>query len=418
MIRRGYAFALAAATAVAFFPAAASARTPQPAPIAPGQVVEWSLAKGGDGATYRVGALTLRLNATPPPEPGESLAAADKVWRTPILTLDAPGRAPLSVAGVEGDTLATARFAAGKLDPEAPGLQVVFASDTDGLNCCTTYKVVEEDAHGPGWTVLDVGTFAGPPLAAFPRDVDGDGAPDFVFGDDAFNYAFCGYDCSAPPDLAYPPFRSYEVRGGRVWDTTRARRHRRELAGDLSSAYGPCVGAHENGACAGFVAAAARLGRRAWAWNLMLPGYAPGHGVGVATARLPHTHLQDQAPVRNGQKIVFQRFPDALEAFLVRHCYMKASQAQFSASIPADPSFRCDRRLGAVEQRICDTRALRIADLDLVYVYAGALADSADRTALDRTQAAWLRRRDAARPDVRALLKLYAERTKALAGGP
>ncbi|MBX3481640.1 MAG: hypothetical protein KF842_14710 [Caulobacter sp.] len=69
---------------------------------------------------------------------------------------------------------------------------------------------------------------------------------------------------------------------------------------------------HENSACAALVADASRLGRRAWAWKVMLKNYDREDTWGVTFLCDPGN--LDQCPA--SLKKPFRTFPEALAAFL------------------------------------------------------------------------------------------------------
>jgi hypothetical protein len=114
--------------------------------------------------------------------------------------------------------------------------------------------------------VVDLGSWDGLGLGSVPIDLDGDGTPDFVFGDNAFLYAFDSYAGSwAPPKIL-------NVIGGKVVDVSTAPRFRNVFRVDMEKARDYCH-KHDNGACAGYVADGARAGVLSTAWAFMLAHY-------------------------------------------------------------------------------------------------------------------------------------------------
>ena len=133
---------------------------------------------------------------------------------------------------------------------------VIFQSFSGGAHCCST--VVAAIPIGNSFRKLEIGTWDGEGLVAFPRDIDGDGNADFILQDDGFNYAFSSYAGSwAPPQVK-------NVYRGQVVDLS-AQPQFRNLFDDFSRkarvACSDKSNTDRNGACAGYVASEARAGR-------------------------------------------------------------------------------------------------------------------------------------------------------------
>jgi hypothetical protein len=175
---------------------------------------------------------------------------------------------------------------------------VMISGYSGGLHCCSDQYVVAPDARRPRAQLL--GSFdAAPSSVEEERDIDGDGAVDFLRSDSAFGRAFAGYQASRlPPQIwnlidgrlvdvsSTPPFRSIFVRF---------------MAGERDTCLQgePMV---RNAACAAYVAAAARIGAFVPAWRLMLGA-----------------HVRDDV-------VQGRTFPQRLRAFLIAHHYISRRQ--------------------------------------------------------------------------------------------
>ena len=114
--------------------------------------------------------------------------------------------------------------------------------------------------------MTDVATVEGLALADFPKDLDGDGVADLVLPDDRFAYAFTFFAGS------YMPPRVWNVANGQVVDVSAQPRYAAIFRKDMAGAETYCK-QHANGACAAFVADAARLGQRDRAWPIMVANW-------------------------------------------------------------------------------------------------------------------------------------------------
>jgi len=223
-------------------------------PVMAAPMVAWDAAENGDPSTYRIEGLSLRL-ASNKDEAGSTV---------PVLTVRARGLAPFVVRGEPGFPDASARFAVGVFDPKADGPQVLFTTFSGGAHCCN--RLVLAERKGGAWSLVDLGIWDGDGLQTVPVDVDGDGVVDFVLVDNEFLYIFSSYAGSWPPPMIL------NVVDGKVSDVSAAPRFRRIFLRDMEKAKAQCA-AGSTGACAGYVADAARTGRFDAAWPFMLAHY-------------------------------------------------------------------------------------------------------------------------------------------------
>jgi hypothetical protein len=205
-----------------------------------------------------------------------------------------------------------AEFGVGRLDAASATPQVIFATYSGGAHCCTSVDVLSLD--NGAWKTIRLGTFdAGAMFNGFPKDIDGDGVRDFVVRDDRFAYAFTDY-----ADSVLPP-RILHIADGAVADVSADARYALVYRRALNRAREGCR-ARNNGACAAYVAAAARLGRYEAAWAFMLAHYDKDRRW-FYPAKCNVARVDGDCP--KGQETEFDAFPDALAWFLEDIGYVK-----------------------------------------------------------------------------------------------
>jgi hypothetical protein len=231
--------------------------------------------------------------------------------RVAYLRVQAPSGASMSIYGQVGYPIPSASFGVGKLDPKSDSKQVIMTSYSGGLHCCTKITVLEL-VEGK-WRKIQLGLWDGDPLPEFPSDVDGDGTPDFVLKDDRFDYAF------APYTERHKPPRIFNIEGGKVVEVGDEARYNPLYEQDMKRAHAGCV-KRKNAACAAFVANASRLGKRGWAWAIMLKHYRRSTDWHFPEkCRVPK--VNDLCPP--GQSDQFREYPEALAWFLADTGYAK-----------------------------------------------------------------------------------------------
>jgi hypothetical protein len=271
----------------------------QAAPAA--TMLSWVANDDADKQTYVIDDYTLTLS-THVHSNGERVA---------LLRVRAQTGESTSIHGQVGYRVPSARFGVGKLDARSSTQQVIFTSYTGGLHCCTQITVLEL-VEGK-WRKVKLGLWDGDPLPQFPSDVDGDGTPDLVLKDDRFDYAF------APYTESHKPPRIFNIEGGKLIEVGHEARYDALYEADMRHAYTGCI-KHKNAACAAFVANASRLGRRAWAWKIMLAHYRRSTDWNFPT-KCKAKPVADVCPP--GQAEQFREFPDALAWFLTDTGYSK-----------------------------------------------------------------------------------------------
>ena len=266
-----------------------------------GRMVEWDTRRDGNPRTWRSGNVTITLST----RRGESAPI-------PVITVRVPGRPVFRHEGQEGMPNVLARFGVGRIDPSAPGPQVLFTSYSGGAHCCTWIQLLE--FSGGRWRAVDVREWDGEGLVNFPVDVNGDGVRDLVMADNRFDYAFDSHAGSfMPPQIL-------NVRDGRVVDVSTDPSYRRIFESALAEVE-PICREHANGACAAFVAIAARLGRAEWAWPIMMASYD-------RTVEWPwptdcRVRIPASGACPDDQTITFAGMPQSLSWFLQHNGYTR-----------------------------------------------------------------------------------------------
>lgn len=228
-------------------------------------LIEWQPKQGP--VTYASDDLRLTVTASEAANPDERFA---------IVTLTRPGMAPVMLRGEPGIGW---RFGIGRVDAKVKAPAVLLESFTGGAHCCSvidvavpegkSYRVVRLTHRGVDGKPSDMFDAA---LDEFPIDLSGDGIADFVLTDDAFLYRFSSYAGSMPPPLVL------NIRAGRTVDVSKAPGLRPLVLMQMAEARAYCTApasldSERNGACAGYVADAARAGQFAAAWRVMLAHY-------------------------------------------------------------------------------------------------------------------------------------------------
>ena len=259
-----------------------------------GTMLSWAAKDDAEKQTYVIDGYTLTLS-THVHGNGERVA---------FLRVRAPTGESTSIHGQIGFPVPSAGFGVGKLDPLSVTQQVVFTSYTGGLHCCTQITVLE--LFDGAWRKINLGQWDGDPLKDFPSDVDGDGTPDFVLKDDRFDYAF------APYTESHKPPRIFNIEGAKLVEVGKEGRYNKVYEADMKNAYAGCM-KQKNAACAAFVANASRLGRHAWAWDVMLAHYRRSSDWNFPTKCKVPLEAGVCPPGRSEQ---FREFPEALAWFL------------------------------------------------------------------------------------------------------
>jgi hypothetical protein len=202
----------------------------------------------------------------------------------------------------------------GRLAESDPAPSVLIAGFSGGAHCCATLKAIVP--YEGRLRVLEFEAVDGEPEEAFPRDIDHDGVVDFVRQDDRFRYEFAGGAGSWCPPLVF------NIRQGQIVDVTTRHGFRYLWEDYAREARIHCAdqsNEDRNGACAAYVAAAARLGRYAEAMREVQALARRGDDItlpqGCRVAR-----VDEECPA--GNEVAFNNFASALSWFLRAHGYI------------------------------------------------------------------------------------------------
>lgn len=292
-----------AALTLVLAPAAEAQRRRSAPPIVNARIgtnVTWSQQRHPRPVTYRFGDVMLDVRAI-----------ADDGLYAPRVTVR-HGRNRAEMTGASAQAGYEHKVGVGLFDRRGTRF-VYFQSFTGGAHCCNQIKVAI--VAPAGIRVVDLGTFDGD-FDEMPLDLDGDGVVDFVQRDNSFLYTFASYAGSfAPPQIL-------NLSGNRVVDVSTRPGFRRLFRDAMADARSNCVqqGPDRNGACASYVAAAARIGQFDAAWAVMLRAYDRTSDWELPTGCRVALNAEGECPA--AATIRYANFPDALRAFLVRQGYL------------------------------------------------------------------------------------------------
>jgi hypothetical protein len=331
-----------------------------------GTWIEWSAERGP--SQFRVGGYDFRFEG---------------------VTVDGLNAARMTVASDEGrstqltgqglSSTARAHFAVVQLDAGRPELQILFATYSGGAHCCTDLTLLE--LVDGKWRATGLGVWDGEE-PALPADLDGDGVKEFTFYDQRFLYAFDSYAGSWPPKIIW------SVADGRAREVSSQRRFRPQFVRDLDDMREACED-RSNGACAGYVATAARAGRLDEAWAVMLASYDQNTSWAYPSA----CRVRTQGECPDGAGLEFATFPEALQWFLGEYGYTAASYVEPLGA--TGPSYSCGAARQQAERVICMEPGLAMLDRRMARAYTRAMALTSDRSALRDSQRAFLADRNA-----------------------
>lgn len=346
--------------------------------------IEWEA--GQETNTYRVGGFEFSLRAV--------VTDGFNAARMRISTDE--GMAT-EITGQGLSWRAQGRFAVIQLDENQSSRQVLFSSYSGGAHCCVSLTLLE--VSDDDWRRIELGTWDGD-VPRLPRDLDGDGVKEFTFVDQRFLYAFDSYAGSWAPTVIIA------ANDGRMRDVSSERRFRAVYRRDLADMRDACV-ERQNGACAAYVATAARVGELDEAWALMLRSYDQTSSWSYPSACRVRT--SGQCPPE--AELQFASFPESLQWFLGEHGYTAPSYVEPLNA--RGPSFSCGGARNATEQMVCASSELTVLDRTLARAYTRAFALTEDRAALRRSQRAFLAIRDQ-ESDELTIASLYIERIRQL----
>jgi hypothetical protein len=218
-----------------------------------------------------------------------------------LVTASSPGAMPVSLslehqpdAREFPPAISMVEMDAGNNTPE-----FLISRFSGGAHCCAEVQIL--DLVQGQWRIVDGGSWDGDEV--IPEDTDGDGEAEIVERDNRFLYRYSCYACAAPP------VRVFKLVAGTLADVTSSPLYRSLDEKDLPSFREGCAN-HDNGACASYVEAASRLGRRDEAWAFMLEHYDRKSDWGLKDCALMDGNGNCRVEIQ------YKSYPDALEAFL------------------------------------------------------------------------------------------------------
>lgn len=272
----------------------------------PGHTLVWSADKYPRPVRFRSGSMRFEIR---PVRSEEGLVG-------PVVILAQAGRKAATLEGERSGLSFESRITTGRWN-RAGELYLMLESYTGGAHCCDHVQVALPSAAG--FEIVDLGTFDGDRLREPPSDLDGDGVVDFVVSDDRFLYAFSSYAES------YAPPMFVNVVAGKLVDVSAKPGFRPRYLKLMARLAGYCSPRRKdeasNGACAAYVAAAARAGRFDAAWAQMLQAYDRGGNSPVWLPSECRVEVGDEE-CPEAETIRYATFPEALRAFLIRHGYI------------------------------------------------------------------------------------------------
>lgn len=241
------------------------------------EMLEWHAADGT--RTYANGDTRLVIAAQGCDSEGTPACVEKQYSEVPRITVTAPGMRPFSITGGLGIAY---RFGMGRIDAHSDRRAIIVETFTGGAHCCSVIDVAVPE--GDNYRVVRLqrkledgksSDMFDATLDEFPIDLSGDGVADFVLYDDTFLYRFASYAGSVAPPLIL------NIRGRQSVDVSRDPAFAPLFLIDMAKARDTCVNREDaewerNGACAGYVADAARAGQFDTAWQVMLKHYDPG----------------------------------------------------------------------------------------------------------------------------------------------
>jgi hypothetical protein len=281
-----------------------------------GKEIEW---QGFDAhaESFRVGGLTITFKRT-----GK---AYDETFTVKVR--DARGGAFVFKGQGGQDGVALASFAVLKLDAATPGNQVVIDTYSGGPHCCAIDTIIEHTRDGWKAIALPAGREAGAAGSQVndtlaPKDIDGDGYPDFVLSDDRFDYTFASYTGS------WLPPRIFRLQAGAFVDESASRKFDAVFRKDMKEVKPGCLEKTDSpdGSCAGYVADAARIGQFESGWRFMLAHYSKEDVQAECTVPVSEGH---PCPER---ATIWRTFPDRLAHFLGENGYITSDQVTWALS--------------------------------------------------------------------------------------
>ena len=291
-----------------------------PAEVASGVFRKWAASDRmpldftSDGIRIHVAALPC-----PPDEHTDTTCSWEGYNNRAAVTVTAPGMVPVTIK--TGRAGAYARLAVVRFDMRDPRPGVIVESQSGGSGGDLTVQLLVP--QGRSFRTLAFGEervdHVQGEISDYPRDLSGDGHIDLVLTDGNFDSVFGCNACTPRPP------RIFTVRNGKVVDESRDAALRPVFLAHMALLAPLCRTdeSDRNGACAAYVADAARAGRFATAWKMMLRHYERGKDVAQVCSVPTSAKTHYRCP--EGHETHYRDFPDSLRAFLTRAGYLPLS---------------------------------------------------------------------------------------------
>ena len=264
------------------------------------------------------GGVRVHVEALPcPARPiGDSSCAWEGYNNQGAVTVSASGAVPLTVTTDRQS--AYARIAVVRFQRHDPRPGVIVESQYGGSGGVLTVQLIVPTDTGFRAVPIERrdGAYLEGQIDDFPRDVSGDGRIDLKLQDSAFDSVFGCNGCTPRPPMLFT------LKDGTVIDESRDPALRGVFVRDMARLAPICLSGkrYRNGACAAYVADAARAGRFRSAWGEMLKHYERGGDLWQACDVPVSAWTDHRCP--DGHGTHFTNFPDSLRAFLVRTGYL------------------------------------------------------------------------------------------------
>jgi len=239
--------------------ASATVAAPRVQSVAVGKNIDWIFGRQPNPARYQVGNVSLIIQAHDMGKRGQVPFARPRV------TVQMPGYPPVVMEGLDSSPAASVnRISVGRW--EGGQSYVLLQSHDGGAYCCLRVQVAIP--QGRRLRVIALGRFDSEYLSPLPSDIDSDGRVDFVLPDGRFLYRF-----GSSADSVQPPMILNIVNGAKQ-DVSNRPGFRPIFQKALRESRRGCLRRDRpNGACAAYVASAARVGQLDQAWAEMLTAY-------------------------------------------------------------------------------------------------------------------------------------------------
>lgn len=229
------------------------------------------------------------------------------------VTITAPGKAPVTVRTDSQSSYY--RIAVVRLEAADTRPGVVIENESGGSGGDVREQLLLPSGNGYREAILP-GHLQGE-LPKTLADISGDGAIDFVLGDGNFDGVFGCNACTPRPPIVLT------LRHGIPVDVSREPAYAPVFRKDMARLRPICLSdkRYRNGACAAYVADAARIGRFPAAWAGMLRHWERAENDLWQSCEVPYSEWADhRCPPGKGS--AYKTFPESLHAFLGRAGYI------------------------------------------------------------------------------------------------